>query len=118
MWLCSTLARIASGTVDLPRFRKTAVPGTRSQGRLAAVELVDESPQRALLALRRAVTSARPRCQVVSTVNTMTAIRSGSQAPWVSLVRLAAKNRRSTVRNPPAPRSTSQSGLCHCWRTR
>ena len=28
-WLCSTLARIASGVVSSPRLRNTAVPGTR-----------------------------------------------------------------------------------------
>ena len=33
-WLCSTLARIASGAVSLPRLRKTAVPGTTVQQRL------------------------------------------------------------------------------------
>ena len=31
-WLCSTLARMASGAVALPRLRKIAVPGTRGSG--------------------------------------------------------------------------------------
>ena len=31
-WLCSTLARIASGAVSSPRLRNTAVPGTRASG--------------------------------------------------------------------------------------
>ena len=51
MWLCSTLARIASGVVLLPRLRNTAVPGTRCSGGLPVVQLVDERAQRALVAL-------------------------------------------------------------------
>ena len=34
----STLARIASGTVALPRFRKTAVPATRRTGDRRALQ--------------------------------------------------------------------------------
>ena len=54
-WLCSTLVRIASGAVSLPRLRKTAVPGTRSQRRLTLAQLVDELVERpfGLLPVRR-----------------------------------------------------------------
>ena len=45
---------------------------------------------------RSAVTTSRPRCQVVITVNAATPISSGSHAPWTTLVRLAATNIRST----------------------
>ena len=47
-WLCSTLARNASGAVCLPRLRNTAVPGTCRSVRLLVAQLVDELLQRAL----------------------------------------------------------------------
>ena len=54
--------------------------------------------------IRRFVTSSRPRCQVVKMVKVMTPISSGNHAPWVSLVRLAAKNSRSMVMQRAAAR--------------
>ena len=58
---------------------------------------------------RRRVTSSRPRCQVVRTVNVAMPISSGSHAPCTSLVRFAAKNSRSTVsRNAGAGRDEPQ----------
>ncbi len=42
---------------------------------------------------------------------------SGTQAPWVSLVRFAAKMASSNVRNSAAPHATSHSGRCHPRRT-
>ena len=46
--LCSTLARIASGAVVLPRLRKIAVPGTRCSGGFRACSSVDEFRERSL----------------------------------------------------------------------
>ena len=60
---------------------------------------------------------SRPFCQVVSTLNTPRAIASGNQPPWKTLVRFAAKNVRSTIRNATAPLITSHSGLCQSERT-
>jgi hypothetical protein len=60
------------------------------------------------------VTSPRPRCQVVITVNTVTPIGSGNQAPCTSLVRFAARNNRSISSSTPAPRATSHSGARQC----
>ena len=61
-----------------------------------AVEAVDELAQRALLLLARAVTIWRPRCQVVKTVNTMTADQQRQPRAVLDLVALAARNSRST----------------------
>ena len=63
--------------------------------------------------VRLRVTISRPRCQVVSTTKTTRAIESGNQPPCRTLVRLAAKKVRSTVRNSAEPASTSHSGLRH-----
>ncbi len=63
------------------------------------------------------MTISRPRCQVVSTLNTASAIASGNQPPCRTLVRLAAKNVRSTIRNATAPAITRPSGRCHIART-
>ena len=63
------------------------------------------------------MTISRPFCQVVSTLKTASAIASGNQPPCRTLVRLAAKNVRSTVRNAIAPAITSHIGLPHIART-
>ncbi len=117
MRLCSTLARIASGVVVLLRLRKTAVPGVRCNGGRRSCSASTNSRSEPSSLSRRAVTSWRPRCQVVSAVNTVTAISSGSQAPWAILVVFAARKSRSTVSSAPAPPTTSQSGFPHWWRT-
>ena len=67
--------------------------------------------------MRLRLTISRPRCQVVSTTNTTSAISSGNQPPWSTFGRFAAKNVRSTVRNAAAPRTASHSGLCQMART-
>ena len=67
--------------------------------------------------VRLRVTISRPRCQVVSTTKTTSAISSGNHPPCRTFGRFAAKNVRSTVRNAAAPRITSHSGLCHSLRT-
>ena len=111
------MARIASGAVSLPRLRKTAVPGhplDRVAARRGARRRTRAASPRRARGAR--VTSARPRCQVVSTVNAVTPISSGSQAPWTSLVRFAARNSRSTVSRNAAAGATSHSGFLHWWR--
>ena len=44
-------------------------------------------------------------------------ISSGTQAPWMNLVRFAPKKASSTTRNSAAPRTASQSGRCQRRRT-
>ena len=51
MWLCSTLARIASGVVDLAAVEEDGGAGDALQRGLAVVQLVDERAQRALVVL-------------------------------------------------------------------
>ena len=46
-------------------------------------------------------------------VNAVMPISSGSHAPWVSLVRLAAKKSRSMTSRTPPPASTIHSGVRH-----
>ncbi len=59
---------------------------------------------------------ARPRRQVVITVNTPPAITSGSQPPCATLDRLAARNRHSTPPKATAARASFHG--CHCHSTR
>ena len=80
-WRCSTLARIASGAVTLVRLRNTAVPGTRCTGGVRSCRSSMNSRSDPSSCSRRCVTSSRPRCQVVRTVNAVTPISSGSHAP-------------------------------------
>ena len=65
----------------------TAVPGTRT----AALAADRTNTAIGIAASRiRAIISWRPLAQVVSTVNTISAISSGTQPPARTLVRLAA----------------------------
>ena len=66
---------------------------------------------------RLRVTIARPRCHVISTVNTTAAIVSGNQPPCTIFGMLAAKKDRSTVRKKTAPSAVSHAGLRHSIRT-
>ena len=64
------------------------------------------------------VTSPRPRCQVVITVNTVMPISSGSHAPCTSLVRFAAEEQQVDQQQRAArPATTSHSGARQCCRT-
>ena len=67
--------------------------------------------------IRRSVTISRPRCHVVSTLNTSSAISSGNQPPCRTFVRFAAKNVRSTVSSAAAAGITSPSERPHSART-
>jgi hypothetical protein len=111
--LCSTFARSASGVVRSPRLRNTAVRGTRWIGGSADRTDSRNADNEPSCRTRCAVTSARPRCQVVMIVNTIKPIAGGSHAPWINLVRFAAKNSTSMLRNIAPPPRTSQSGTCH-----
>ena len=84
--------RIESGAVSLPRFMNTPVPGLVTGGfvlRSSSTKACSGPSTRK----RSAVTSSRPRYHVVMTVNTISPITSGTQAPWVNLVRFAAEER-------------------------
>ena len=72
-WLCSTLARSASGAVSLPRLRKIAVPGTAAACGWSARSSSTNSRSGPSRRSRSAVTISRPRCQVVMTVNAVSA---------------------------------------------
>jgi hypothetical protein len=67
--------------------------------------------------VRLAVTICRPRCHVVSSVNTISAIASGNQPPCTTLETFAEKNARSTSRNAAAPAMTVGHGLRQSART-
>ena len=88
-WLNMAFSRRASGVVVLSGCRKTAVPGTWVTGSLCSQSMNGASGPS--MAVRRSVTRVRPRCQVSITVATTSAMSSGSQPPWATLVRLAAK---------------------------
>ncbi len=113
----STLGRMDSGAVSLPRFRNTAVPGARITGGSFARSSSTNARSGPSTRRRSSVTSRRPRNQVTITVNRTMPIVSGNHAPCVILVRLAARKARSTVRKPPAPSTASHSGFPHRWRT-
>ena len=50
-------------------------------------------------------------------LNTHSAIASGNHPPCRTLVRLAAKNVRSTIQNATAPVTVIHNGRCHSART-
>ena len=72
-WLCSTLARIASGALCLPRLRKIAVPGTCSSGGRRSCSSSTNARREPSARSRSRVTTSRPRCQVVITANAIEA---------------------------------------------
>ena len=93
------------------------MPGTRAGGSSDSCSSSTNACSGPSCSIRRSLTVSRPRCHVISTVKITAAITSGNQPPCGTFVRLAPKNARSTMRKPPAPASTSHSGLCHSIRT-
>ena len=96
---------------------KIPVPGTRVTGGSGVRSSLTKSWSGPSTLNRSAVTSSRPRNQVVITVKRITPIVSGSQAPWVNLVRFAPKKARSTASSGTAPSRVSNSGRCQRCRT-
>ena len=113
-WLWSLLARSASGTVSLPGWGNTAMPGTRGRG-LARMSST-KSRSGPSLAPRLAVTIWRPRRQVVISANTTAAMSSGNQPPCSTLLRLAARKVSSMPPNTTAARASFHG--CQFHRTR
>ncbi len=91
--------------------RYTAVPGTRRCGWRAMEPMnrsMGSSPRRV-----RARSSMRPCCHVVITMNTTTAMTSGTQPPLGTLRMLAAKNAKSIARNSIVSPMATRRGQCH-----
>ena len=65
---------------------------------------------------RLADTISRPRRHVVMTVNSTIAISSGSQPPWATFDRFAARNVSSTP--PKATAASASFHGCQCQSTR
>ena len=58
----------------------------------------------------------RPRRQVIITEAISNPTHSGSQAPWVTLVRFEEKNETSTVRNSAPINTSFQVAVCQIER--
>ena len=99
-------ARSASGVVSLPGCGNTAIPGHARMPRARTPSM--NSASEPSLAARVARTRARPRCQVVMTVNTTIAMSSGSHPPCATLDRFAVRKAASTP-----PNATAASTIFH-----
>ena len=66
--------------------------------------------------LNRLCTIMRPRCQVVISVKTPSAMTRGTQPPCMILSRLAEKNARSMIRNIPDSTPARSTLHCQCVR--
>src|SRR5919206_755628 len=74
----------------------TPVPGPRMSGGSILRRSSTKACSGPSTPKRSAVTSSRPRNQVVMTVKRISPISSGTQAPWMNFVRFAPKKASST----------------------
>ena len=92
------------------------MPGTRTTGGSIVRSSSTKERSDPSSSTRVARTLSLPRFQVLSTVKTATPTESGNQPPCATLVRLAPRKARSTVKKTAAPSATSQPGLRHSVR--
>ena len=109
-WLCSTLARSASGVVSFVGCGKTPVPRTRVIWCLRTFSMKSCSDPSAAVRFRTVI--SRPLRQVVMTRATVAAMSSGSQPPESTLVRLAPRKDSSIPPNVTAASTSCQGRQC------